>query len=200
MENLAYNYMADDFVEDEEPDYEIIEGEKIYMSPTPNAEHGSIVGNVVTIFNSYCWPMRKARVFGDNIDVHLPDGNTFRPDVSVICDLSIIKFHDTIYGVPDLVVEILSRSTMMNDIGKKKDIYEKNGVKEYWIINHWIKVIEVYHLIDGKFKLDYVYQIYSDIDWQRLTEEQRKAAKFEIKVSIFDDLMVDINKVFMWID
>ena len=101
--------------------------------------------------------------------------------------------------MPDLVVEILSRSTMKNDISIKKYIYERNGVKEYWIVNHWIKAIEVYHLVEGKYELDNVYQIYSPNEWENLEDEERAEAKFDIKVSIFDDLIVDINKVFMWL-
>ena len=195
MANVAYDYRLD-----QEPDYEIIEGVKVFMSPSPNAEHGSIVGNVVTIFNTYCWATRTARIFGDNIDVHLPDGSIFKPDVTVVCDFNIIKFQGTIYGVPDLVVEILSRSTMKKDIGIKKMVYERNGVKEYWIVNPWAKSIEVYHLIDGKFELDNVYQKYSQTDLKLLTEEEKAEIKNEIKVSIFEDLMVEVDKVFMWIN
>ena len=195
MDNLIYNERLDG-----EPDFEIIEGVKMLMSPSPISEHASVVSNVVTIFNSYFWTTNTGRVFADNIDVHLPDGSLFKPDVTVIRDFSIIKLGGTIYGVPDLVVEVLSASTMLNDLGAKKDTYERNGVKEYWIINHWIKAIEVYHLINGRFKLDYVYQIYSETDWERLPEDKKAAAKFDIKVSIFDDLMVDIHKVFMWIE
>ena len=179
--------------------YEIIEGVKVIMSPTPNSSHGSVVSNIITIFNIYCWNTNNARVFGDNIDVHLPDGSLYRPDVTVIRDLSIIKPQDTIYGVPDLIVEILSRSTMNKDRGIKKDVYEKNGVKEYWIVDTWNKSIEVYHLIDGKFKFDYIYQVYSQTELEELTDEERAEVRNEIKVSIFDDLMVDIHKVFMWI-
>ena len=182
-----------------EPDYEIIEGVKKIMSPSPIAEHGSVVSNLVTIFNYYFWQNGRGRVFGDNIDVHFPDGNLFKPDVTVICDPTIIKLNDTVYGVPDLVVEILSRSTMHNDLGVKKYAYERNGVKEYWIVDHWNKSIQAYQLINDKYKLDYVYQVYSRQELERLTEDERSEVKTEIKVSLFDDLIVDINKVFMWI-
>ena len=77
---------------------------------------------------------------------------------------------------------------MKKDRGLKKSAYEKNGVKEYWIIDQWSKRIEVYHLIDGKYKLDDVYKADS---------EDEHVSK-EIKVSIFDDLMVDVQSVFKW--
>ena len=89
---------------------------------------------------------------------------------------------------------------MKNDIGAKKYIYEKNGVKEYWIINPWIKSIEVCHLVDSNFILDDIYQLCSPLELEQMNEEERAALKYKIKVSIFDDLLVDINKVFMFIE
>ncbi|WP_411830076.1 Uma2 family endonuclease [Metasolibacillus meyeri] len=52
----------------------------------------------------------------------------------IICNQDIIK-RDGIYGAPDLVVEVLSPSTARRDKGEKKALYEKHGVKEYWIIS-----------------------------------------------------------------
>jgi Uma2 family endonuclease len=58
-----------------------------------------------------------------------------------------------IEGAPDLVVEVLSPSTAYYDLKHKKSIYEKNGVKEYWIVFPEQKVIEVFVLKDGKYSL-----------------------------------------------
>ena len=102
--------------------------------------------------------------------------------------------------MPDFVAEVLSKSTRKYDLGKKKDIYEKHGVSEYWTIEPIQKSIDVYHLIDGKYKLDNVYQLYTDKEWSQLTDRQKAEAKFEIKVSIFDDLIVKVEDVFEWID
>ena len=106
------------------------------------------------------------------------------PDVSVVCNPSIVSNGKKILGAPDLIVEVLSESTMKNDLGKKKDVYEKYGVREYWIVNPWIRRVTVYHLINGKFKLNGEYEISDD-------EEQNI-----IKVSIFDGMTVDLRKVF----
>ena len=181
------------------PRYEIIEGVKNFMAPSPTSEHGSIVGNLIIIFGNYFWLNDKGRVFGDNIDVHLPDGNLFMPDVSVVCDRSIIRKHGTIYGTPDLIVEVLSRSTMNNDFGIKKQVYERNGVKEYWIIEPYQKWVQVYHLIDGVLILDNVYQIYSPYEFAQLEEDERANVKNQIKVSIFDDLIINVYDIFKWL-
>ena len=122
------------------------------------------------------------------------------PDVKVIKNYIGLNMLDTIHVVPDFVAEVLSKSTRKYDIGHKKEIYEKHGVSEYWTIEPVQKIIDVYHLIDGKYQLDNVYQLYTDIEWQQLSEKRRSEAKFEIQVSIFDDLIVKVEDVFKWID
>ena len=109
--------------------YEIIEGKKI-MSPSPAKSHMYIMMNIAFTIAKYLRGKKFGRVFTDNMDVHLPDGNLVKPDLFVVCDRKILKDKATVYGVPDFVVEILSYSTRRRDMTTKKDIYEKNGVKE----------------------------------------------------------------------
>ena len=193
MENLAYDYPI------EEPRYEIIGGKKI-MSPSGTIGHNTVIGNLYMIFASYLREHNNGRVFTDNLDVHLEDGEVYMPEVKVIKNFIGLNMLDTIHVVPDFVAEVLSKSTRKYDIGQKKNIYEKHGVSEYWTIDPVQKIIDVYHLIDGKYQLDNVYQLYNDTEWKLLTERQRQEAKFEIKVSIFDDLIVKVEDVFKWID
>ena len=202
MENIAYSYSAlqeEDNYEDYEDyeffngkqhgkiDYEIIGGEKVYMAAAaPNISHGIIVSRLVTMFNIYIWENNiDAFTLADNADVYLADGSHFRPDVSVLIRKpKAINKEKFIDGAPDLVVEVLSESTKKNDVGKKKDDYEKYGVKEYWIVDPENRSVKVYHNIEGKFTDDDEYKINSN--------------KTEIKVSIFKDLTVDIRNIFKW--
>ena len=191
MENTAYDYMPQgrELIGGEwvgEIDYEIIGGKKVYMVPTPNISHGIIVSRLVTMFNVYIWEHNiDAFTLADNADVYLADGSHFRPDVSVLIRKpKAINKEKFIDGAPDLVVEVLSESTKKNDVGKKKDDYEKYGVKEYWIVDPENRSVKVYHNIEGKFTAGDEYKINSD--------------KTEIKVSIFEDLVVDIRNVFKW--
>ena len=85
---------------------------------------------------------------------------------------------------------------MKRDMGIKKDIYERNGVKEYWIINPWSESIEVYLLRDGKYFLDDIYQNYPDAELKNLTEEERAEIKFEIPVAVLDGFKVKIRNIF----
>ena len=177
---------------DYKPDYEIIGGVKV-MSPAPSLNHGSIIMRLSRIFVNYIIANDlQAAVFGDNTDVYFSDEYHFKPDLNVVCNAEIVKNRKTILGAPDLIVEVLSTSTMKNDISIKKDVYEKYGVKEYWIVNPWAQSVEVYHLIDGKFKLDEVYHAKPNDD------NMDYETKSNIKVSIFKDLIVDIKSIFKW--
>ena len=181
--------------------YEIIGGEKFIMAAAaPNITHGIIVSRLTTIFNYYIDEKNlNAFVLADNADVYLSAEDHFRPDVSVINRKPDISRKERfIAEAPDLIVEVLSESTAKNDFGRKKDAYEKYGVREYWIVNPKDRSIFVYHLIEGRFTLDNVYQIYSADELECLTERERSELTYNIKVSIFDDLIVDIRNVFKW--
>ena len=187
--NLAYK---------DEPREEIIHGRTVQMSPSPTIRHNTIVGNIYGIFWRFL-KGKRCRVFMDGADVHLDDENTFAPDVMIVCDRDKIK-HDGIYGAPDLVVEVLSPSTATRDKGTKKDVYERAGVKEYWIVDPLAKSIDVYHLREGRLAMDYSYVEFPDWEWARMTEKERAEARLSVKISLYDDLMVDVHEVFEDVD
>ena len=176
---------------------EKINGQEVLMSPRPATRHSRAAGRIYGIFFQF---LRKKRceAFFEH-EVHLDDENVFVPDVLIICDKNKIKTN-WIDGAPDLVVEVLSPSTTINDRGIKKDVYERSGVKEYWIVDPSAKSIEVHYLKDGRLVLDHVYMIFPPEEWERMTEEQRAAARLSVKVSLYDDLLVDVREVFEDID
>ena len=176
---------------------EKINGQEVLMSPRPATRHSRAAGRIYGIFFQF---LRKKRceAFFEH-EVHLDDENVFVPDVLIICDKNKIKAN-WIDGAPDLVVEVLSPSTTSNDRGIKKDVYERAGVKEYWIVDPIAKSIEVHYLKDGRLVLDHVYMIFPPEEWERMTEEQRAAARLSVKVSLYDDLLVDVREVFEDID
>ncbi|WP_366846424.1 Uma2 family endonuclease [Clostridium sp.] len=69
----------------------------------------------------------------------------FYPDVAVYCDKNQIFYRGYI-GIPQLVVEVLSPSNADDDLIVKKDLYEKYGVPEYWIISPMSKKVWIYYL------------------------------------------------------
>ena len=179
-------------------DYELIGGVKFFMAAaSPFINHAITISALVTIFNNYILNNKIEAVVMSEMDVYLSEKDHYRPDVVVVSDFEKVKNGKRVYGAPDLVVEVLSRRTMFNDMGPKKAAYEACGVKEYWIIDTWAKRVEVYQLIDGKFVLSGVHTSEYDED----DDEGEEVPDFpidKIKVSIFDDLTVDVKDIFRW--
>lgn len=182
-------------------DYEIIEGVK-FMSPSPDMGHGNIIANLIATIGVYVKLNRLGICFADNLDVHFPDGNLFRPDfvfVSAAQDrLFLDKRNMTLHGVPDMVAEIFSRSTINRDTTVKKDIYERNGVREYWTIDPWRETVEIYLLHDGKYDFVGRYENYSEDELSRLTDEERATVELEVPVAILDGFKVKVRNIFGW--
>lgn len=159
------------------------------MAPAPSESHNNIMANILVIFRNYLRG-KHCRAYGDNIDVFLDDENHFRPDASIVCDRDKIK-GDGIHGAPDLVVEILSRTTSKNDRGVKLKAYERFGVKEYWIVDPVNRSIEVYLNSKDGFTLD---NIYAEKNFERDFDNEEPVLK--LKVSLYDDLIIDVRDVF----
>ena len=187
-------------VNDVRDDYEIIEGEK-FLFKKSNFAHALIDGNLLILLGLHVSKKRLGFIF-NQLYVYLPDGNLVFPDIIFIDKsqekLVIENANDGFHGVPDMVAEIFSRSTMKRDLGIKKDIYERNGVREYWIVDPWSGSIQVYLLRDGKYFLDEVYQNYSAEELESLTEEERAEIFFEIPVTVLNGFKVKIKNIFGW--
>ena len=152
------------------------------MAPAANTIHNVIGGRLYMFIGAYLDAKDLGYCFTDSADIYFPDGSLFQPDFSIVLkeNEQIITWGGDIYGVPDMVVEILSKSTRKRDITIKKDTYERNGVKEYWIIDPWAKLIDVYHLRDGKYFLDDEYILFDDNELEMLTEEEKAEVKHEV--------------------
>jgi Uma2 family endonuclease len=130
----------------------------------------------------------KCHVYYAPFDVRLPlhgstDDNKIydvvQPDICVVCDMSKLDDKGCI-GAPDLIVEVLSPSTLKHDWNYKFNLYEAAGVREYWIV-------------DPKAKLTYVFLLQPDgnYDLGTVYECNQKAP-----VHILEGLEIDLNKLF----
>lgn len=198
MDNLAY---IDD--RNIKIKTELIDGKIFMMSPRPRVEHATVCTNIASEFRSYL-KGKTCRAFCDGVDVFLDENNRFVPDTMIICNPDIIK-HDGIHGAPDLVVEVLSKTTAKNDRSKKKYTYAKYGVKEYWIVDVWSKSVEVYYNQDNWFVLDNIYYYLTD---EEIAENNNmsdndidKIKEYTdfIKVSICDNLIVKLKDIFEYV-
>ena len=121
--------------------WELIGGIAYGMSPAPRLDHQRVA---LDLGSRMCEFLRdKACVaYVSPIDVLLPEpgqdddeaDNVVQPDIVVVCDPDKLANGRYIRGAPDLVVEILSPSTMKKDVSEKFELYERSGVREYWII------------------------------------------------------------------
>jgi Uma2 family endonuclease len=96
------------------------------------------------------------------IGLHFDDGNSFEPDLFWVSQDNPHCFLEDNgrywRGAPDLVIEVLSPSTEANDRGHKYDIYEKYGVREYWMVDPEARYAEVYRHDGNRFERQGVFK------------------------------------------
>jgi len=133
--------------------YELIEGE-LLMTPSPFPEHQRISRKIESIIEKFISEKNLGEVFDAPCDVYLDDRNVVQPDLFFISkQRAKIVEEKHIKGAPDLVIEIISESSVYRDMIQKKKLYAKFGVKEYWIVIPKENLIEVYVLKEKKFNL-----------------------------------------------
>jgi Uma2 family endonuclease len=115
--------------------YEIIGGE-LYVSPSPTFFHQRVSFKLTSALDAYLTSTSAGQAVAAPMDVHLSANDVVQPDLLVVLNdnKQIIHKHG-IVGPPDLVIEILSPSSMETDFLRKSKLYERSGVREYWIVN-----------------------------------------------------------------
>lgn len=129
---------------------ELIDG-VFYDMAAPTGIHQLIAGRIHADLLRYIDAKKGNCVpFIAPFDVQLDcdDKTMVQPDVLIICDREKLK-NRALRGAPDFVVEILSESTKSKDQLIKLNKYFHAGVKEYWIVNPWIRQIMVYDFRNG---------------------------------------------------
>ena len=144
---------------DSEEMFELIDGELYHMS-SPGRIHQKISMGLSMQLGIFLRG-KPCEVYCAPFDVYLNKDNQTRliPDIIVVCDES--KLIDKgCFGEPDLVVEILSKSSLRRDKITKFNRYLDAGVREYWIVDPVEKIVSVYLLKGG----EYVAKSYSEAD------------------------------------
>ena len=131
--------------------WELIDGD-LFMPPAPIESHQVAATDLVTLLNTFVKERGLGQVFSAPYDVVLSDVDIVQPDLLFVSnERSHIRTPANIQGAPDLVVEILSPSTASRDWRDKLDLYERYGVKEYWVADPDAHRIWVMLLVDGCF-------------------------------------------------
>ena len=173
---------------------ELINGRVVAMSPRPRVNHNWVAENISFLFRSYL-KGKKCVPLGDGYDLYLTDKDHFVPDFMVVCDRDKIQGNG-VYGAPDLVAEVLSPRTESYDKKYKKAVYEKCGVKEYWLVSPEARSVEQHLLEDGRLTLNEVYAMEPDYMLAKMTEEERSALVTHFKCTLFDDLDIQLEDIF----
>lgn len=120
--------------------HEIIEGEE-YMSPSPTTPHQRIVLNLATALKQHV----AGEVFVAPCDVILSDHDVVQPDVFfVAAERRDIVKERGIAGAPDLVVEVVSEGNRRHDEVRKRRLYARHDVAEYWVVDPELETVKVY--------------------------------------------------------
>ncbi len=168
---------------------ELIKGKIFTMSPAPNTNHLQISRSLNRILDHF-FHNNKCQLFYAPFDVVLSKTKddkkiktVVQPDLGVICDLS--KIDETkCNGAPDLVIEILSPGNSKKEMKIKYELYEENGVKEYWVIDPEHESVSVFILNKSKF-----------VPQKPLTtEDTLKSAVFPSLEFSVDEIFKDVHK------
>ena len=167
---------------------ELFKGKIFEMSPAPNRKHQRVC-LLLTRYLDRFFENQKCGLYFAPFDVRLinftkstADNTVFtvvQPDLCVICDQSKLDKRGCI-GSPDLVVEILSPGNSKKELGIKFNLYEENGVLEYWIVNPLEESVLIYSLVNGKY-----------IGTKPLIDNEKIASP------LFPELDFEIEKIFV---
>ncbi len=164
---------------------ELIDGD-IYAMTSPSVVHQSILTQLIKQFAVF-FDEKPCKVFCAPLDLVLDKKSkkndeiftVVQPDIMVVCDEKTIE-EQRIVGAPDLIIEIISPSTAARDNISKKALYEKAGVREFWLVSPTDRLIRVYRLEkDGLFGRDDVYD-----------------ETAQIGIALFEGLSIDCRRVF----
>lgn len=166
---------------------EIIKGKVFRMSPAPNLRYQRVSLNLTLEFGNF-FKKTPCHLFAAPFDERLAPSKksksdkiytVVQPDLCVICDDEKLDEQGCI-GAPDLIIEILSPGNTQKEMKDKFEVYQENGVREYWLVEPNDKAVFVYVLNDmGKY-----------IGLQPFTEDDF------IRSTIFPELSISLKEVF----
>jgi Uma2 family endonuclease len=138
---------------DDEKRYEIIDGE-LLMAPAPDTWHQDWSKKLFRRLDRFVMDRQLGEVFYAPVDVVLDTENVVQPDLLYIAkaNLSILQVRG-VFGAPDLLVELISPSSVRRDRYVKKALYARFGVKEFWLVDTANKALEVWKLQNRRFEL-----------------------------------------------
>lgn len=133
--------------------YELIDGE-IMKRNYPGLKHQRTLVQLLVQFNSFVVERKLGQVLPAPFGVILDEFNDVQPDLIFVSEnqKSIVR-EDGIHGVPELLVEIISPTSVTRDRVRKKAVYERLGVAEFWLVDPQNGSVEVYERTESGYEL-----------------------------------------------
>lgn len=165
--------------------YELYDGVPVALA-SPSDIHQAVAAALTAQLFDFL-KGKPCRVYPSPFDVRLfdtaddrPEDSNYvlQPDLMVVCDKSKVDRHG-VHGAPDLVIEILSPSTKGNDRLRKYHLYERAGVREYWLVDPEMRMVQIYTLTDGRYSAADVY-----------------VSGSAVPVNVLEGCYIDLNSVF----
>jgi Uma2 family endonuclease len=134
--------------------YEIIKG-VLYVANAPSYEHQYAVGEIAFALRLFIKQHQSGVILAAPFEVHLAENTKpVQPDILFIpADQQPPAGTQVFVGVPALIVEVISPSSIRLDRTVKFDTYEQVGVAEYWLVDPKAHLVEVYTLARGEYAL-----------------------------------------------
>ncbi|MFM8340839.1 MAG: Uma2 family endonuclease [Methylomonas sp.] len=151
-----YNY-GDYLTWSDDVQYELIDGEAFMMSRAPDLAHQEVAGEIYFQVRQ-ALQGKPCRAFMAPVDVRLPKQNeadeqidsVVQPDLFVVCNSNKLDKRG-VRGAPDWIVKVLSPSTASRDQITKRNLYERHGEGEYWLVHPVDRVLTIYRLENGEY-------------------------------------------------
>ncbi len=126
---------------------------RLIITPAPTPEHQEISSKLHLLVGNFVLSNNLGKVCYSPLDVRLWQDTIRQPDIVFMSNEHKDRIGEQYWGVPDLVMEILSESTEKQDRTDKFSEYEKAGILEYWIVDPSERVIEVYVLAQKAYRI-----------------------------------------------
>ena len=124
------------------------------MSPAPRTNHQIVSAEIEFILQKFVKENKLGKVFDAPTDVFLDKENCVQPDLLFIAkERTSIITEKNIQGAPDLIIEIVSSTSIHRDTVEKKQLYARFGVKEFWLVYPDEEIIEIYVSKNNTFVL-----------------------------------------------
>lgn len=167
---------------------ELFKGRFFEMSPAPSMTHQRVSRNMSLLIGNH-FHKTSCQMFTAPFDVRLlgvkkskedKDIETVvQPDICVICDKEKLDERGCL-GAPDLVIEIISPGNSKKEMKNKFNLYQQNGVKEYWLVDYQAQTVLIYTLENGRY-----------IGLKPLTNDE------DVQSPLFPDLQFNAEEIFI---